>query len=258
MVAGSAERRRPVRTRRVYPVPLGATVWNSLEVAKLAVALITPVVVLLLGIWVTRLAKRLEQAQWANQKVIEKRLAIYDDLSPSLNDVYCYFMRVGSWNERSPEEIVAVKRSMDRTANVYRYLFTPAFWDAYQGFIAVCYETYTGAGRPARLRTSPDGRSRECWGSSSEQQFSPVEERSRPEAVRLEYFAVMDEFATELGVGLTRVQRSAMLAALPLTSGASGSHARRQPPPGSPAEQTSSPVTQQGADEQPRTRRPPP
>jgi hypothetical protein len=251
-----------VRPRAIYPVPLGATLWNSLEVVKLVVALITPVVVLLLGIWVTRLAKRFEQAQWANQKVIEKRLAIYDELSPSLNDVYCYFTRVGSWNERSPDEIVALKRSMDRTANVYRYLFTPAFWDAYQSFIAACYETYTGAGRPARLRTSPDGRARERWGQVSEQLFSPIEQRSSPLAVRREYFTLMDEFAKELGVGLAKFKRSASLPAIPsAVREAISSRTRRRPPPpvlGSSAEQTSSPAKQHGADEHPRARRPPP
>ena len=55
--------------------------WNSLEVVKLAVSVLTPIVLIILGIWVSRLARRLEQMQWANQTIIEWRIKIYARIS---------------------------------------------------------------------------------------------------------------------------------------------------------------------------------
>jgi hypothetical protein len=61
--------------------------WNSLEITKLVIGALTPIFLLLLGVWVNRIAKRVETAQWANQKLIEKRIAIYDELAPLINTV---------------------------------------------------------------------------------------------------------------------------------------------------------------------------
>jgi hypothetical protein len=40
--------------------------WNSLEVVKLLTSALTPLTVFLLGIWVKRRLKRLEDIQWGN------------------------------------------------------------------------------------------------------------------------------------------------------------------------------------------------
>lgn len=179
-----------------------ASAWNSLEVVKLLVGLLTPLVVLLLGVWVNRLATRLDHAEWTNQKVVEKRLIIYDDMAPSLNAIYCYFLRIGAWNEHKPADIIALKRATDATVGVYRYLFTSVFWEAYQRYMGSCFETYTGPGRPARLRTSPEGRIAETCPAGSEEFFSPGPRQSSTEVVARDYDALMGQFARELGIGL--------------------------------------------------------
>jgi hypothetical protein len=35
-----------------------------------------------LGIYIHRVTKRFEHLQWRSQKLVEKRLAVYDDLAP--------------------------------------------------------------------------------------------------------------------------------------------------------------------------------
>ena len=45
--------------------------WNSLEIAKLVIAFLTPLSVALFGWFVSRRLKKLELAQWSNQKLIE-------------------------------------------------------------------------------------------------------------------------------------------------------------------------------------------
>ena len=59
-----------------------ATLWNSLEVAKLLVSALTPLAVLTFGFWINRRLKRVEHLQWASQKVIEKRLVVFDQVAP--------------------------------------------------------------------------------------------------------------------------------------------------------------------------------
>jgi hypothetical protein len=66
-------------------------VWNRLEITKVIIQALTPILLVLLGIIVNRAIKTFEHRQWRNQKLIEKRLEIYDDMAPALNDLLCYF-----------------------------------------------------------------------------------------------------------------------------------------------------------------------
>lgn len=75
-----------------------ATGWSSLEIVKLAVAACTP----------------FERAQWTNQKLIERRIAVFDEMAPLLNDLFCFFRFVGDFRAITPPEAVSRKRSLDR------------------------------------------------------------------------------------------------------------------------------------------------
>jgi hypothetical protein len=175
--------------------------WNSLEVTKLAASILTPVVVAILGILILRITKRIESREWINQKVIEKRLSAYDELAPQLNDVLCYFTYIGNWKERTPLEIVLLKRDMDRRAHVVAPLFSPAFIDSYDQFVHCCYQTYTGWGSDAKLRTDPvrrrDAFGRE-WRSEWDAYFSnnPCD----PMTIRAAYQKLMSTFGVEFGL----------------------------------------------------------
>lgn len=182
--------------------------WNSLEIAKLLVGALTPILIVLIGIWVNRIAKRLEAAQWTNQKLIEKRIAVYDELAPMINDLYCYFLCVGNWRDFTPVQIIEIKRKLDKRIYVYASLFSRNFISIYNDFIHLCFETYTGSGHSAKLRTLLDHQmggdrrksSSVAWQSDWDKLFSakasPVEE------VRRAYQILLSRFAEELGVGL--------------------------------------------------------
>ena len=184
--------------------------WNSVEITKLFVDALTPILIVFLGIWVNRIAKRFEQAQWTNQKLIEKRITIYDELAPMINDLYCYFMCVGNWKELTPVQIVELKRKLDKKIYVYVSLFSEQFVRVYHEFIHECFETYTGAGHDAKLRTlldHPTGGDRTksssvAWQSDWEKLFST--NASPLDQVRTAYETLMSRFAEELGVGLGR------------------------------------------------------
>ena len=93
---------------------MDSTQWTSLEIAKLIASTLTPVTVALFGWYLTRFAKSIEHRQWRNQRLIEKRIAIYDDLSPHLNDLLCFFTFVGCWKELAPPQVIAIKRVVDK------------------------------------------------------------------------------------------------------------------------------------------------
>ncbi|HWD26172.1 MAG TPA: hypothetical protein VG387_03340 [Rhizomicrobium sp.] len=99
--------------------------WNWLEVARLSAGLLTPVAVGFLGVYLNRVSKRFEMRQWQSQKLTEKRLAIYDELAPTFNDLLCFFTYVGSWRDINPPVVVSWKRVIDKKVNLASPLFSP-------------------------------------------------------------------------------------------------------------------------------------
>jgi len=175
--------------------------WNWLEVAKLAASLVTPVVVAILGVYIHRVTKRFELSQWKSQKLIEKRLAVYDDLAPLLNDLLCFFTYVGAWKEIDPPTAVNLKRKVDKKIHLAAPLFSPRFFNACMTFQNLCFETYAGWGVDARLRSQSERRKEASgakWDGGWDQLFS--DEASDPKAIRESYREIMEAFAADLGV----------------------------------------------------------
>ena len=175
--------------------------WNWLEIAKLAVGGLTPILLAGLGVYIHFITKRFENLLWRNQKLIEKRLAIYDDLAPLLNNVLCYFTYVGNWREHSPPEIVSVKRKIDQKLHLAAPLFSEEFFVACTGFQHLCFKTYTGWGRDALLRSNFERRRQACgsaWNVEWDAFFSA--DVSDPDDVRAAYQRAMEVFARDIGV----------------------------------------------------------
>lgn len=179
------------------------TIWNSLEITKLIISAATPLIVLSLGIWVNKRLKILEQLQWANQKVIEKRLQTYDQLIPLLNDILCYFTFIGSWKEQKPKEIVDIKRIVDKIVYINAPLFSKDFLLKYNSFIELCYSTYSGWGKDAKLKTVFQRRkeTNPNWEEDWEEFFTK-EETSKPDQIKNSYQDFVKYFAEQIGIGL--------------------------------------------------------
>jgi len=116
-----------------------------------------PIVVILLGFWVNQKTKRLEHLQWRSQKLVEKRLAVYDDLALDLNDLVCCFTFVGLWKELRPPDVVALKRKVDRKIHLAAPLFSRSLFEACEKFQNLCFETYTSWGKDASCGRSLSG-----------------------------------------------------------------------------------------------------
>jgi hypothetical protein len=178
--------------------------WNWLEIAKLLSELLIPAALAVFGIYIQRLTKRIELVQWRSQKLIEKRLAIYDDLAPSLNDILCYFTYVGPWRDMDPPDVVKLKREVDGKIFLAAPLFGNEFFAACSDFQSQCFEKYTGWVNEAYLRTDFQQRREarsEGWHSDWEKYFS--QQVTDPTSVRAAYRRVMDAFASDIGVHAT-------------------------------------------------------
>jgi hypothetical protein len=179
--------------------------WNSLEVAKLLVSALTPLAVLAFGFWINRRLKRVEHLQWASQKVIEKRLLIFDQVAPLLNDLLCYFTYVGAWKDGVPPDLIKMKRQLDRTMHVNAPLFPAHILTTYNEFVGLCFSTFTGWGKDAKLKTKTRRR-REAAGSSWKAEwddcFAPEKDGVEPSEIQLKYRMLVGSLASELGIGL--------------------------------------------------------
>lgn len=137
-----------------------ASDWNSLQVATLAVAALTPVTVAAVGFYFARASQRLEHVQWANQTVITRRLEIFGQVGPWLNQLLCFATFVGRWKEIKPIEAIGLKRKLDETMYANRLLFSDALFDAYREFMATLFAMYASTGADAHLRAPIDSK----WG----------------------------------------------------------------------------------------------
>ena len=185
--------------------------WNTLEIAKLLVSALTSFVLVIVGLAISRSLKRLEYLQWTNQKVTEKRIAVFDELAPLLNDLLCYFTFVGCWKDLSPPDVIERKRRLDRIIHINGPLFSKEFSKRYQEFIEECYKTYSGWGKDAELRTLSQRRKAaigSAWQPAWDALFSAENECSDPQVVKSKYESLMSCFSEELGVGLRAEQIS--------------------------------------------------
>jgi hypothetical protein len=177
------------------------SIWNSLEIVKLVVSALTPVLVAVIGIYIHHLTKRFEYNQWQNQKLIEKRLAIYDELAPLMNDNLCYFTYVGAWKERKPIDVIMSKRCLDKKIHLAAPLFSPQFFVACINFQNLCFEIYTGWGEDAKLKTQIRRRQQALgakWDHAWDHMFS--DSIADPKQIRDAYMDVMTCFSKEIGI----------------------------------------------------------
>lgn len=177
--------------------------WTSLEIVKLAVAALTPLLVLLIGFWVTRATRRVEQAQWASRTLIAKRLELFDEMAEPLNDLYCFFRLVGDFQAITPPEAIARKRALDKLFYTHEALMSEEFGTRYRAFINACFLPFTGIGQDARLKASVQRQRTERggrWDAAWEACFVDHENLVTPLAtVSGEYRALMTCFAEQVG-----------------------------------------------------------
>jgi hypothetical protein len=89
---------------------------------------------------------------------VAQRFKLWEKVSPGMNDIYCYFLRVGSWKELDGQKVLARKREIDSVMYSNQIMWSVGFFRAYEEFMGEAFKTFRGSGLDAALRTSLEKR----------------------------------------------------------------------------------------------------
>ncbi|WP_028857477.1 hypothetical protein [Psychrilyobacter atlanticus] len=135
----------------------------------------TPIIILLLGIWAKNIAINYEKRASLNDRIIKKRVDIYETIGKDLNDIFVYLLQVGDWKEFSPNQIIEKKRDIDRNMYISRPYWSDSAFLSYTEFMNIAFETYTGVGSNAKIKTNTyQLKTLPNWEESWEKLFSNV------------------------------------------------------------------------------------
>ena len=134
--------------------------WTSVQIVTVVVEALTPLTVAGFGGYLARASRRIEQVQWANQTVVTRRLDIFAELAPGLNQLLCFSTFVGGWKEIQPHQAIATKRQLDETMYANRVLFSDELFAAYREFMTTLFAMYAARGGDAHLRAPIESK----WG----------------------------------------------------------------------------------------------
>ena len=123
-----------------------------MDILELIIKIATPLVIAYFGFLINKNLAEQRSKLTISEKLIEKRISIYDDISSELNVIYQYMVRVGNWKEMSPEEVIAKKRTLDKLVHQNRPYWSIDFIDTYSNFIFECFKTNTGTGEDAKIK----------------------------------------------------------------------------------------------------------
>src|SRR5438309_1174698 len=111
------------------------------EIAKLVVDFVTPIIVLILGIFVSRGLKQFETRVASNQELVRRRVGFCDSVSQRLDTVFCFFLYVGNWRDVDPPKVISIKRELDSEFHRAIPYLSEGTYHAYSALEAVCFRT---------------------------------------------------------------------------------------------------------------------
>ena len=170
--------------------------WNSLEITKLVVAVATPLVVLIGGWLLTRwLQKRID----IEDKLVEKRIAVFDEVAPEYNDLLTYLLYWGPWQKVSPVEIIAKKGQLDKKIYIYSWLFAGDIVGAHNELMSVCFRMRPNEGLPLVIRSAAGSRrGAPGWDPAWDQMFTGEDSRARAPQITSAYEQMLRAITSEL------------------------------------------------------------
>jgi len=169
-----------------------------MELAKLISSIITPIVILFLGIWAKNIAKKHQKRISIDYRIIKKRIEIYDKIGCKLNDIFSFTVQVGNWKEITPMEIIQMKRDIDKIMHINRPYWTEIVFDKYSFFMEACFETWTGVGEDAKIKAETEKyKVLDKWNDSWESIFSNKEPDCKK--IRDSYRNLQNAFSDQFG-----------------------------------------------------------
>jgi hypothetical protein len=116
-----------------------------LELMRTAASVAVPFVL----VWA---AHRLQRKQKFVEATMAEKARHYAAISPLLNVIFSYRMRVGDFLERTPESVLDAKRKADHEFWTFEYLWSNAFRAAYHDFMSDAFKAFNTEGTKALIR----------------------------------------------------------------------------------------------------------
>jgi hypothetical protein len=177
---------------------------TEVKTAEVVVSFITPLLVVFLGWQVRQLERKLKVKEYAEQKVMDWRLSVYQEVAPALNDIFCYTTHRGGWKEFKPPQIIGLKRALDKKISIYSPYLSVDWRSAYEAFMDTCFVTYTGKGNDAQLRCGMNSHKEfgnYNWDEEWDKLFVQDQSfKSDKQEIAKRYNSLLAGFANELGL----------------------------------------------------------
>jgi len=170
--------------------------WNNLEVAKLIVAIATPVAVVTAGFVLNQNLARQNDVRRSQEILLARRIDVYDKVAPNLDSIYCYIVDEGHWQEETPLSIFECKRTTDDLMHRNQAMWSADTFAAYQAYMNAAFDPQ-GAGKGISIRANTDRKSHlQNW----EDTWSYLFTAKDPEHQK-KYDALMRLFSRDLNLG---------------------------------------------------------
>lgn len=128
------------------------TTFTFLKEVAPTVSLYSPLIITLItGFWIHRRLEKYKSKLLIDQSVIKHRAEVYFNIKGDLNTIYSYIKRVGNWKELTPDEIIDLKRKVDREIYCTKPFWSKGLINQYSNFINTCFETNRGHGKDAAI-----------------------------------------------------------------------------------------------------------
>jgi hypothetical protein len=148
-------------------VPADLKTW--LELVQALASLALPFII----VWATHKFSRREKLVEA---VMAEKVKHYVVLSPLLNVIFSYRMRVGDFLDRSPESVLEAKRKADHEFWTFEYLWSNEFRKVYHEFMDAAFQAFGKEGTKALIRVRgelyPVKPAAEAWAGFTDEEVS--------------------------------------------------------------------------------------
>ena len=164
---------------------------ETIEFIEIVSKISTPIVLGVAGFFINRNLVSYKTKQDLNVKLIEKRIALYDEIACELNDIYQFMIRVGAWKNMSPKDVIDKKRLVDKLIHQNRPYWSLKFIDSYSDFMSECFKIKTGTGEDAKIAADTEKYvSLDSWADKFNSMFTGVKANKKNIRTKYEAFNV--------------------------------------------------------------------
>ena len=178
-------------------------IWTSLEIAKFAVSLITPFLVGIITLFIARYTAKMEKYKSLNTELVKYRLKIFKEISPLLNDLFCFFTFVGKWKELDINTIIDHKRKCDKLIYINKSLFSDDFFNSYKTFMKNYFKMWNEVGQDAKIKIDKN-KFIEHWDEQPAYNKKWLDiisdEPTETKTLKSSYYDLMKSFSKEVGL----------------------------------------------------------